>query len=259
MYRTIWSITSLVFVLALALLGRVEAQQPQPHRGDAQVAQAQAPPATQDAPAQAPMMQQMQGMMQQMQGMMQQRRGGMGRGMMGRGMMGRGVMRAAEDDDESSRGAMKGHGMMGHGMMMQRKLGRLTQQLELSDDQQAKVQALLRAQAKETIRLKADIDTATIDLHQLLDAEPGDRASVKTALQSIASKEADLRLAHITTVQDIRTLLTPAQQKQFRTMWRPMMGRGGKMAHRGRMGRGGRQVQGRMTNPCSAQGKGSKN
>ncbi len=236
MYRTIWSITSLVFVLALALLGRVEAQQPQPHRGDAQVAQAQAPQATQDAPAQAPMMQQMQGMMQQMQGMMQQmqgmvqqRRGGMGRGMMGRGMM------------------------------MQRKLGRLTQQLELSDDQQAKVQALLRAQAKETIRLKADIDTATIDLHQLLDAEPGDRASVKTALQSIASKEADLRLAHITTVQDIRTLLTPAQQKQFRTMRGPMMGRGGKMAHRGRMGRGGMPGQGRMTNPCSAQGKGSKN
>ena len=190
MYRTIWNITSLVLILALALLGRVEAQQQQHHRGDAQVAQAQAPQATQDAPAQAPMqqqmqgmMQQMQGMMQQMQGMMQQRRGGMGRGMMGRGVM--------------------GHGMMGHGMMMQRKLGRLAQQLELSDDQQAKVQALLRAQAKETIRLKADIDTATIDLHQLLDAEPGELASVKTALQSIASKEADLRLAHITTVQDI--------------------------------------------------------
>jgi hypothetical protein len=144
---------SLALIVALALLGRVEAQPSQQHhRGGAQTAPAQTGEAAQEAPAQAPMghpmqgmMQQMEGMMQQMQGMMQQMQGQMGRGgMMGHGgMMGRGMMRDQDDDDSSddggmmSRGMMRGHGgMMGH---MQRQLDRLTQQLDLTGEQQSKV------------------------------------------------------------------------------------------------------------------------
>ena len=254
MNRTTWKIASLALIVAFALLGRVEAQQHQQHhRGGAQTSQAQTGEETQEAPTQAPMgqpmqgmMQQMQGMMQQMQGMMQQMHGRMGRG----GMMGRGMMRG--------RGGMMGHGgmMRGHGGMMghmQRKMARLTQQLDLSDEQQSKVQTLLRTHAKEGIRLKADIDTANIDLQQLLDAQPVDMAKVKTALQTIAGKEADLRLTHIAAMQDIRELLTPDQQKQFRAVWGHMLGGGGKMAHGRMMGRGGMKGQGPMRNPCAMQ------
>ena len=283
MHRTIWSSASLVGIMALALLGRVEAQQHQQHhRGGAQASQERTDEETQEMPAQTPMgqpmqgmMQQMQGMMQQMQGMMQQMHGRMGRG----GMRGRG-MRMEQDDGEPSEGrGMRGHGMRGHGMrgrgmrmshrgMMrhtQRQLERLTQQLDLSDEQQTKVQALMRTRAKEAIRLQADIDTAGIDLQQLLDAQPVDTARVKTTLQTIAGKEADIRFLHITAMQGIRALLTPEQQKQFRAVWGGMMGHGGKMRHRGmmghrgmrkhgkQMGRGGMHGPGRMTNPCGMQ------
>ena len=278
MHRTIWSSMILVLIMAFALLGRVEAQQHQQHhRGGAQASQERTDEETEEAPSRKPMgqpmqgmMQQMQGMMQQMQGMMQQMHGGMGR----RGMRGHG-MRMERDDDEPSRGRgmmgrMRGHGgmMRGHGGMMghvQHTLERLTQQLELSDEQQTQAQALLRTHAKDGIRLQADIETASIDLQQLLDAQPVDMARVKTMLQTIAGKEADLRFLHIAAMQDVRALLTPEQQKQFRAVWGGMMGHGGKMHHkrmRGQRGmrkhgapmrHGGKHGSGRMMNPCGMQ------
>jgi hypothetical protein len=248
MNRTTWRIASLALIIALALLGRVEAQPSQQHhRGGAQTSQAQTGEETQEAPAQAPMGQPMQGMMQQMEGMMQQMQGMMQQmhSQMGRGMMrGHGMMRDQEDDDPSDDRGMRGRGMMrGHGGVMghmQRKLDRLTQQLDLTDEQQSKVQALLRTHAKDGIRLKADFDTASIDL------------------QTIAAKEADLRLTHISAMQGIRELLTPDQQKQFRAVWRHMlgggmMGRGGIQKHGKQMGREGMKGQGAMKNPCGMQ------
>jgi hypothetical protein len=137
--------------------------------------------------------------------------------MMGCGMMGRSMM--------MGRGGMIGH--------MQHQMARLTEQLNLSDEQQSKLQGLLRTYAKEGIRLKADIDTANLDLQQRLDTQPIDMDGVKTTLQIIAGKEAELRLVHIAAMQDIRKLLTPEQQKQFRTMWGHMPGSGGMMGHGG--------------------------
>jgi Spy/CpxP family protein refolding chaperone len=144
-------------------------------------------------------------------------------------------------------------GMMGHGgMMLQRHLAWLSQQLKLSDEQRTQVQSLLRTHAKDVIRLRAEIDTMTLDLPPLLEANPVDLAKVKQLFQAIAAKEADLRLAHVTTMQDIRKLLTPEQQKQFQTM--PghmmgddaMMGSGGMMGHGGMMGPGGMMGRGGM-------------
>ena len=162
------------------------------------------------------MRQQMQHMMRQMQDMMQHMRGRMGQG-----------------------------GMMGQGMMLQRHLERVAQQLGLSDDQRAQAQTLVRQHAKEIIRLRAEIDTLAIDVQSWLEADPVDLPKVKQALQAMAAKEADLRLIHITAMQDIRKLLTPEQQQKFRLMQRHMMGDGmidpgGMMGHGGMMGRGPR-------------------
>jgi Spy/CpxP family protein refolding chaperone len=142
-------------------------------------------------------------------------------------------------------------GMMGHGgMMLQRHLEWLSQQLKLSDEQRTQVQGLLRNHAKDVIRLRAEIDTMTLDLPALLEANPVDLAKVKQLFQAIAAKEADLRLAHVTAMQDIRKLLTPEQQKQFRTMPGHMMGEdammGRGMMGRGMMGPGGMMGRGMM-------------
>ena len=219
MYRSLWKTTGLALMLALALAPRGIAQQQQHqehHPGGTPTSQEQ-PAATgeerdDEGDAQAPRMQQMQGMMQQMQGMMQQMRSMMGGGMMGGGMMG--------------------------GGMMQRHLARLTQQLGLNDDQRAQAQYIMRNHAKELIRLRADIATLQLDVRQLLDTDPVDLPKVKQLLLTIAAKEADVRLSHITAMQEVRKLLTPEQQKKFRAMQDAMMGDGGMMGPRGMMGGG---------------------
>jgi Spy/CpxP family protein refolding chaperone len=155
---------------------------------------------------------------------------------------------AAQDEEQEQAPMMRPmRGMMGHGgMMLQRHLEWLSQQLKLSDEQRTQVQGLLRNHAKDVIRLRAEIDTMTLDLPALLEANPVDLAKVKQLFQAIAAKEADLRLAHVTAMQDIRKLLTPEQQKQFRTMPGHMMGEDAMMG-RGMMGRGmmGRGMMGR--------------
>ena len=252
MYSTAGKKIAMVIVMALAVVDHVEAQQHQQHhRRSAQISQEKVSETSPETSPQDPMMQRMQGMMGQMHGMMQQMHGMMRQ--MDRGM-GRGRMMRDDSDDLSGRGGRMGRGRMmgyggrmGHTRMMQRTLDHLTQQLSLSDEQQTKLKALWGTRAKDAIRLQADIEMANIDLRQLLDAESVDMDAVKAALQAIAAKEVELRVAHITAMQDIRQLLTPEQQQQFHTVWEPMMdGRGSMMGHRGRMGRSGMHRHGNM-------------
>ena len=130
---------------------------------------------------------------------------------------------------------------MGQGGMIQRHLERLAQQLELTDDQRAQVRTLLSNHAKEAIRLRADIGVTAIDVRQLLEAEPVDLPKAKQLLQTISGKEVDLRLAHITLMQEISKVLTPEQRQKFRALRGSMMGSGGMM-----MGPGGMMGSGSM-------------
>ena len=172
--------------------------------------------------------------------------------MMGRGgmMARRGAAEERQEDDaaESPRGGMMGRrGMMGMGSMMGRHMERLAQQLELSSEQQAQVRTLVRNHAKEAIRLRADSSVLAVDVRQLLDADPIDLPKVKQLIQSIAAKEADLRFAHVTLMQEVNKLLKPEQQKKFRTMRESMMDMGGMMGMMtgGMMGRSGMMGRGR--------------
>jgi Spy/CpxP family protein refolding chaperone len=85
-----------------------------------------------------------------------------------------------------------------------------------------------------------------VDVRQLQETAPADLPKVKQLLQSMAMKEADLRFAHITLIQEVNKLLTPEQQKKFRTLRERMMGMGGMMGHGGMMGMGGMMGHGRM-------------
>ena len=198
MNRTVWKIVVLACMLTLACTPGVRAQQaPQP--GD--------PPAYQDPPA-AP------GTQGQEQGSRRPR---------WHGMRGR---------QERESGRPQWYGMRGdRGMRLQHRLAWLTQQLNLTDVQRAQVQTLLRTHARDVIRLRADIDTMALDVPPLLETDPVDLAKVKQLVQSIAAKRADLQMARITLIQDIRKLLTPEQQQQFRTIRSHLRGYRG-MSHR---------------------------
>jgi Spy/CpxP family protein refolding chaperone len=236
MQHVSYKMVGMALVLTAALVGGVQAQQQheQHHPGSAQTAQPQPTETDTGVPAQP---QQMQGMMENMQGMMQHMQGMMQRmqGMMGR--RGMGTM-AQEDEDED---APPQHEMIGRRGMMGRHMERLAQQLELTDAQQAQVRALLRNHAKEAMRLRTDIGVLAVDVQQLLETDPVDLPKAKQLFQSIGTKEADLRLAHVTLMQEVDKLLTPEQHKTFRTMRERMMGMDGMMSMGGMMGRGRRE------------------
>jgi hypothetical protein len=90
---------------------------------------------------------------------------------------------------------------------------------------------LLSTQAKEAIRLRADIDTLRLDLRQLLEAEPVALPQVKQALQTIAGKEAELHFVHITAMQEVGKELTPEQRQKLRALCRSMMDHSGMLGH----------------------------
>ena len=244
-----YKMAGLALVLGLVLVGGIRAQQKQQehqehHPEGAQTPQQQPAETGAGAPAQP---QQMQGMMENMQGMMQHMQGMMQRmhGMMGRQGMGMSAQ-GEEDDEEVSpqhgmmgrRGMMGMGGMMGPGSMIGHHMERLAQQLELTAQQQAQVRTLLRNHAKEAMRLRAEIGMLAVDVQQLLDTDAVDLPKAKQLFQSIAMQEADLRLAHVTLMQEVTKLLTQEQQKKFRTMRERMMGMGDMMGPGGMMGRG---------------------
>jgi Spy/CpxP family protein refolding chaperone len=250
-------VVGLSFVLAVALTGSVTAQQHQQHHpGGAQPSQGH-PAGTAPEPSARPqmleglpdMLEQLQGIMENLQGMLEQlqsmqgrsgtrdRRGRMGMGgMMGRQGMGRMAQEEQDDEEEAPP-----RGMMGMGGMLGHHMERLAQQLELTNEQQAQVRTLLRNHAKEAIRLRADIGVLAVDVRQLLETDPVDLPKIKQLFQGIAAKEADLRYAHVTFMQEVNKLLTPEQQKQFRTIRGRMMGMSDMLGHGGMMGRGRRE------------------
>ena len=149
-----------------------------------------------------------------------------------------GILLAADkhDEDEEHAHGRRGHeGRMGHeGMQIQQHLDRLTQQLKLKDEQRVQVRTIMYTHAKEMIRLQAELATLRLDVPPLLEADPVDLAKVKQQFLAIATKEADLHMAHVTAMQEIRKVLTPEQQQQFKTLQGRMMHEGGRREHQDR-------------------------
>jgi len=259
------TMAGLALVVGLILGGGVQAQQQQEHQqhhpGEAQTPQQQPAETGVGTPVQP---QQMQGMMGNMQGMMGNMQGMMEhmQGMMQRmqGMMQRqGMSAQGEADDEAAstpHGMMGMGGMMAPGAMLGRHMERLAQQLALTDPQRAQVRTLLRTHAKEAMRLRTDIGMLAVDVQQLLDTDPVDLPKVKQLIQNMAMKEADLRVSHIALMQEVTTLLTPEQHKQFRTMHERMMGMGGMMERGGMMSMSGMMGPGGMRRPGGMRGQG---
>jgi Spy/CpxP family protein refolding chaperone len=137
-----------------------------------------------------------------------------------------------DDDDNDEHGRRGYEGRRGHeGRMGSHHLDRLAEQLKLSDEQRAQIRTAMLTHAKDRIRLKAELATLKLDLHAALEADPVDLAKVKQQFQAIAAKEVDLQMAHVTARQDLRKVLTPEQQKQFKTMHSDRMREGEKREH----------------------------
>lgn len=153
--------------------------------------------------------------------------GGMGHGMMGMGMM----------------------GGMGAGMAGHRWLSPLAfkEALKLTDEQVTRLEKLQYQYQKKTIALKARIRVAEVELAELVQGKSLDLKAVEKKVREIEKLRADLRIYRYQILAKKRGILTDAQYRKYRELYRqrrmgygmPGMRGPGMMMGPGMMGPGG--------------------
>lgn len=96
--------------------------------------------------------------------------------------------------------------------------------LDLTEDQQKKVQALKNDYIKNYIKAGADIGVAEVELKELLAAEAVNLSRVRSKINEIGSKKADLRFLRIKSLEELKKILTPEQRKKMGGMTAPAAG-----------------------------------
>jgi Spy/CpxP family protein refolding chaperone len=107
----------------------------------------------------------------------------------------------------------------GMGMMRrEHHLWRTLMGLGLDEKQKEAIKEIKSRVMKDTVRKRADIEVARIDLRDLLGKDQVDMNAAEATLKKIASLQTDVRISHIKAMQEIKTKLTPEQRKKFKEM-----------------------------------------
>jgi Spy/CpxP family protein refolding chaperone len=150
----------------------------------------------------------------------------------------------AQGPDMMGEGSEMEHGMMGMlgkgsemgpGMMGEHHILGILMTLGLDEKQKDAVKEIVRKTMKETIKRRADLDIARIDLRDLLDKDSVNMNAVESKLKQIASLEADIHLSRIKAHEEIKSKLTPDQRKKLKEVMEHgmMMGKMGMMQGKG--------------------------
>jgi Spy/CpxP family protein refolding chaperone len=95
-------------------------------------------------------------------------------------------------------------------------LGRELARLDLTEKQKDTVKEIRSRVLKETIKKRADLEIAGVELRELLGKDSVDMSAVEAKLKKTESMRTDLRLSHIKAREEIKALLTPEQRKKFK-------------------------------------------
>lgn len=92
----------------------------------------------------------------------------------------------------------------------------MMQALDLSKEQREKIADLRERHERAAIRMRADLQTARLDLRRLMRAERADRVAINRQIDRVAQMRAEMEKARIGMMLDIRGMLTPEQQERMR-------------------------------------------
>ena len=87
--------------------------------------------------------------------------------------------------------------------------------LGLDENQKKDIREIKDSTMKNTIRKRADLEIARVDLRAMLQRDQVDMKAVEAKLKEMASLQTETRLAWIKAVQEIKEKLTPEQRKKF--------------------------------------------
>jgi Spy/CpxP family protein refolding chaperone len=95
--------------------------------------------------------------------------------------------------------------------------GRIKAYLNLTDPQVDRLRQVLVETEKSAVKTRAEMAVAGIELRELLRADKPDREAVMKKVQEISNLRAELMKQHVEALLAAKSLLTPEQQKKFRT------------------------------------------
>ena len=133
--------------------------------------------------------------------------GGSGGGMRG-GMMG----------GMEHQGMSMMHGMGGMMMDDDHPMWKHLMGLGLDEKQKEALKALRSKMMKDMAKKGADRQIAGIELKDLLDKDPVDMKAVEAAVKKSESLRTEMFLAHVRAHEEMKSILTPEQRKQFKEM-----------------------------------------
>jgi Spy/CpxP family protein refolding chaperone len=135
------------------------------------------------------------------------------------------------------RGQMGMHGGMGMGFFMgpERLLlldggSRVAESLDLTGTQRDKLRSIGSDLARKGIRMRADLETAQLDFHDLMRGDSPSRSELDSKIDALTRIRGEMMKAGATATLDARKVLTSEQRKKLEEM-RP--GRGGRESRRG--------------------------
>ena len=97
-----------------------------------------------------------------------------------------------------------------------KQIKKFMEKLNLTDEQKRDVEKIHVDAEKQTIAQKAKVETAGIELRQLLKADVPDKSAIEKKINEIADMRVQMHMIKINSWFAINTLLTPDQQKTWK-------------------------------------------
>ncbi len=108
------------------------------------------------------------------------------------------------------------HRDMGRMMWAETHIWRQFKGLDLNEKQEDAIKEIESKVRKDTIRKRADLQIARVELKEILHKDPVDMNGVETKLNQIAAIVTDIRLSRIKAIEEVKSQLTPEQKKKFK-------------------------------------------
>lgn len=123
----------------------------------------------------------------------------------------------------SGHGSSAGHMAGGHGPHQSAStfidhILKFKEGMAITDDQVAKLQSIKTDFEKTKIKMKADMQLTSLDLHELLRDDKGDLGAVESKLKSLYELRASMYLASVKAGRDAKSVLTDEQRARMKTV-----------------------------------------
>ena len=134
----------------------------------------------------------------------------------------------------------RGHGQGGF-MMNPQMLERAAAKIGLDDNTLRLIKDKVYTAKKQSIPLKAELETTELELRRALDSDAPDRATVMKLVDSVGTLKTQLTKVKLGVMLDIKGMLTQEQIGKLKAMRHEFHGKKGKRQKKGRRERGERR------------------